>query len=226
MKKRTLKLLLVSALVAGCDAITGTPHSQLIDVMLTASQASLLSSSISSGSLDVTKVEIVLGQASLGNGDQFGCQDCQNSSEEASVAPRLVSVPLDGGAIRVASEGVGPGLYSEVEIEVARLAASGGGAPAGWPVDATIRVSGMVEGSSFEVFVNREGDLRQTLASPIAVGEGAPSEIQATLTLPVLDWFTDGARTLDPRDSADLATIQQRIIATLDTSDTMESEPR
>jgi len=226
MKAKHLHTLFASALlvaVSGCDMITGTRASQPVDVMVAARTTPALASTISRGALDITKLEIVLGQASLGNGDQFGCQDCQDASETAAVTPRVFSVPLDGGAVRVASERVGPGVYKEVEIEVTQLAAASGGAPADWPSGATIRVSGLVDSAPFSVTLNQGGDLRQVLPVPINVADrAAPTEIQAVLNLPVLTWFFDGSRELDPRVAADLALIKQHVLATLDTSDVAE----
>ncbi|MEA2712985.1 MAG: hypothetical protein QOK27_946, partial [Gemmatimonadales bacterium] len=48
------------------------------------------------GPVVITSLRLVVGPAALGNGDQFGCVDCQGGGNETGAAPQLILVPTDG----------------------------------------------------------------------------------------------------------------------------------
>lgn len=160
--------------------------------------------------LQVSSLRLLVDQASLGSGDQFGCQDCQGGPDgqnEVATVSSVVSVPLDGSAVDLATEQVQPGSYPQVEIEL------GGATPAGWANGQTVEIQGTNNGTPFTIAVAVNGSFRETLSPPIVVTSAATSSLPVVVTLPVASWFTSGGQALDPGVPAQLAQIETNIKA-------------
>lgn len=192
-------------LLSGCDQGTAPGVSQAVSFSL----ASDAGTRGTAGPLTLSGVRIVAGEASLGEGDQFGCVDCQHEGPETDPAPSLVDVPLNGGAVAVATEQVQPGTYSAVEINVVRPTAALLGSNPGWAADATVEVRGDFNGQAFTFPLAIEGTFRERLATPVVITEGSQAAaVEVTITLPVASWFTGPSGPLDPNDPAQRATIE------------------
>jgi hypothetical protein len=163
----------------------------------------------------------VIGQAALGNGDQFGCVDCEGDQEDANPAPAVVTVPVDGSPVSVAAERVASGHYSSVEIELVTPSAALLAATPGWTADGTIEVRGRYNGVDFTLSLSIPGQFRETLSPAIDVPAGGlPGPINVTITLPVASWFSSNGTALDPSDAAARAQIAANARASI----TFESE--
>ncbi len=162
-----------------------------------------------SATLQVSSLRLLVNQTSLGGGDQFGCQDCQGGAEgnEPGVVGAVVSVPLDGSAVNLATEQVQPGSYSQVEIEL------GGATAPGWASGQTVEIQGTNNGTPFTIRVAVNGSFRETLSPPVVVTSAATSSIPVVITLPVASWFAAGGQALDPAVPAQLAQIEANIKA-------------
>ena len=160
----------------------------------------------------ITSFRLSIGQAAIGNGDQFGCVDCQDTGSEIPFVPSVIDVPLDARPVELATEHVGPGTYSMVEVEVVRPTV----APTGWAAGATMQVAGTFNGTPFTLTFSVEGSFRETVTPPVVVSStGAPPSTAAvTITLPVGTWFTavDGTP-LNPNDPAQRAQIEANVQA-------------
>jgi hypothetical protein len=191
-----LKVVAAAALVASCDQNT-SPGGVMQPVtfrMAAANQAA----PASVGPLTLTAFRLVISEASLGAGDQFGCADCQGGGSENTPTPALVDIPLDGSAVEVATEQVQAGSYSAVEIGLARLPPAAVATTPGWPADATIEVRGNFAGRDFTLPLAIEGTFQEQLAAPVVVGNsGPPATIQVSITLPVSTWFTGASGPLE-----------------------------
>ena len=162
------------------------------------------------GPVVITALRLVVGPAALGNGDQFGCVDCQGGGTETSAAPQLILVPTDGSPVSVATEQVQAGRYAAAEIELQHPDASITTADPAWPLDATIEVGGTVNSVPFTLHLALEGAFRETLNPPVDVTDaGTPGTVSVTVTLPVSSWFTANGTPLDPNDPAQRAQIEQ-----------------
>lgn len=192
-----------------CDS-TGPRATQPVAINLAAHSASL-GGNAAAGPLQITGLRLVVGQTALGNGDQFGCVDCQDSGPESATvdAPQLLMVPVDGTPVSVRTEQVGAGQYAQVEVDVVAPDAAIRAANPSWTAGATIEVSGSYNGVTFTLPIAVEGSFRETLTPSVAVQAGGLSgPIQVTITLPVASWFTSNGAALDPADPAQRAQIE------------------
>ncbi|MDQ6635162.1 MAG: hypothetical protein M3Z10_10460 [Gemmatimonadota bacterium] len=151
----------------------------------------------------------MVGGASLGSGDQFGCVDCRGDTEQGSIAPKLLDVPLGGGTVLVATEQAGLGRYSQAEISVeAPTPVTLAGVP-NWQTNATIEVSGRFNGTPFRLPLAIVGSFRETLNPPVEVSAtNKPAAVAVTITLPVASWFTSNGAALDPSNASQRAIIE------------------
>ena len=199
--------------VSACNS-TGPRVTRPVNVKVAASSASAIAGGAAAGPIEITGLRLVVGQTSLGSGDQFGCVDCQDSgpenahAQDAQDAPVLLDVPVDGTPVSVRTEQVGPGQYAAVEIEVASPNAPILAANPSWPAGATIEVTGRYNGVAFTLPLSMEGAFRETLSPPVDVPAGGVSTISVTITLPVATWFTSNGTALDPANAAQRAQIE------------------
>jgi hypothetical protein len=212
MTARSAFLPLV-ALVAGgsvaCNNSTSGPGTlRAVEFRVAASQAGAPVSA--AGPVEIVSLRLVVGPAALGNGDQFGCVDCQGGGNETGAGPQLIRVPTDGSPVSVATEQVQAGRYGSAEIELRHPDASISTADPAWPSDATIEVGGAVNNVPFTLHLALEGAFRETLNPPVDVTDTAtPGTISVTVTLPVASWFVANGSPLDPNDPAQRAQIEQ-----------------
>jgi hypothetical protein len=178
-----------------------------------------------SGPLQITSLRLVVSTASVGAGDQFGCVDCQGNAEDAPATPKLVSVPLSGGTVLVATEQASPGTYSQAEISLARPVAATLAGTSNWPGDATLLIEGTYNGVAFAIPLTIDGSFLGTLTPPVAVTSSTPSPIAVTVTLPVTTWFTSNGSPLDPGVPAQRAIIEANIRRSFQAIDTGSREP-
>jgi hypothetical protein len=198
------------AALAACDA-TGPKPSRPVAIQLAA--AAPAAGGATAGPLNVSALQLVIGRAALGSGDQFGCIDCQGNTEDAPFTPKLIDVPLAGGAVTVATEQASPGRYTQAEIGLVPPSPTTT-TPANWPTGATIRIAGTFNGTSFEIVLPVSGDLRATLTPPADVSAtGGPGTVEAIILLPVESWFTANGTTLDPANPAQRALIEANVRA-------------
>lgn len=182
-------------------------------------RAAAASSSTTGAALQVSSLRLLVNQASLGSGDQFGCQDCQGGPDgpegnETGAVGAVVSVPLDGSPVNLATEQVQPGTYSQVEIEL------GGATVPGWTTGQTVEIKGTSNGTPFTVRVAVNGSFRETLSPPVVVTSTSAAAIPVVITLPVAAWFTAGGQALDPAIPAQLAQIEANIRSAFSGSET------
>jgi hypothetical protein len=206
-------LALVAAGSLACNNSTSGPGTlRAVEFRVVATHAA--ASAAASGPVEITSLRLVVGPAALGNGDQFGCADCQgggnDSGPEAGAAPQLIRVPTDGSSVSVATEQVQAGRYGSAEIELQHPDASITTADPTWPSDATIEVGGAINSVPFTLHLALEGAFRETLNPPVDVTDtGTPGTLSVTVTLPVAAWFMANGSPLDPNDPAQRAQIEQ-----------------
>jgi hypothetical protein len=202
-------LALVAGSVGACNNGTSSPGPLgTVEFRLAAANAG--APPAASGPVVITSLRLVVGPASLGNGDQFGCVDCQGGGNEASAVPQLILVPTDGSPVSVATEQVQAGRYAAAEIELQHPDASITTADPAWPSDATIEVGGTVNSVPFTLHLALEGAFRESLNPPVDVTDaGTAGTLSVTVTLPVSSWFTSNGTPLDPNDPAQRAQIEQ-----------------
>ena len=215
---------LAIGLLAGCDQTTAPAGTQPVNVSLASTVGR---NAAATAPLALSEVRIVIGDVSLGEGDQFGCADCQHQGLESEVAPALVSVPLDGGAVTVATEQVQPGSYPAVEISLVRPPAALLAGNTGWQPDATMELRGVYEGRPFTLPLSIEGSFRERLSSPVIVSQGSPqSPVEVTITLPVMSWVAGSTGPLDPNDPAQRAQIEANARRSFAAPETESESPR
>lgn len=196
---------LCSLAIAACGQGTGPGRRAPVNFQVAASAAARTTAASPAGAVNITGVRLAILEASLGSGDQFGCQDCQGGSDnESAAAARIVSVPVGGGAVSVASDEVKEGTYRQAEVSLAGPAAA-----QGWTPGATIEIQGDVNGAGFTLPLAIPGSFRETLEPPVVVaGTTSPSTVSVTITLPIASWFQSATGPLDPADPAQRAQIE------------------
>ncbi len=200
----TLGALLL--LVAGCSATE--PHASSPVALRLGSSVSPSATSTASSPLQISAVRLVVTNASLGNGEEFGCVDCEGDVEDAPATPKVITVPLDGGTVLLATEQAQPGIYSDAEITVEQPGAALLAGTSGWPSGATILVEGTYNGAAFKLPLSIVGTFHQTLNPPLTVSvTGAPATVAIVISLPIRSWFDANGSPLDPNDPAQQATI-------------------
>ena len=193
-----------------------------------ATQPSYQTSAARASAFVITGLRLVVGQAALGSGDQFGCVDCQNSGPQpaAGPAPALITVPLDGSPVSVRTEQVAPGVYSMVEVELTAPDAATLAVAPGWPAGATLEVTGSYNGTAFTLPVAIQGSFRESLTPPVSVpAGGSPRSVSVTITLPVATWLTSNGASLDPSNATDRARIEANARASFAAPETEPSTP-
>ena len=196
-----LALATVLLAVGACSS-TSPRATQAVLVLLKAN-ATPQRSSQSASAVEITGVRLVIRQAALGNGEEFGCVDCQGDEQGGNPEPAVVTVPLDGSPVSVAAERVAPGHYSSVEIELVPPPPALLAATPGWSAGATIEVRGRYNGTAFTLPLAIPGQFREALSPAIDVPAGGlPGPINVTITLPVASWFASNGTPLDPNDAA------------------------
>lgn len=217
MNRKWMTLLAVVAplAAAACDV---TAPSRTVDIYVSADKP-LTSVVSASQQLEVTSLQLVVGAASLGSGQEFGCVDCQGNYDDApSLGPRVVDVPVDGGAVQVAAEGVGPARRHITEAEISLEAPTG--ASPDWPGDATIRIAGSFAGTPFTLALNVTGDFRASVDPPLDISDSdGLTELAVTIALPVASWFTSNGVALDPTNADQRASIEANIRQSFTTSE-------
>lgn len=210
-------------LMTACDSGTGPKDGRPVLFQLAASAQKIFPS----GPLVITSFRLIAGGTALGNGNQFGCQDCNDPGPETGATPEIVAVPLDGTPVSLRTERVQPGTYSMMEVEVVLPTSQILAATPGWTGPNTMVVEGTQSGKRFQFALSIEGSFRERLATPVVVGaSGAPATVAVTLTLPVLSWFTSAAgASLDPTDPAQLALIKANAGKSFDPLETSAAEP-
>jgi len=202
---------IVSAAIAlpfifACNSATDVGVRRPVNLSLAAVTSSASASPAASAAFQITSLKLLVNQASLGSGDQFGCQDCSgDGANEAGIVGGIVSVPLDGTAVNLVTEQVQPGSYPQVEVEL------GGSTAAGWPSGQTVEIQGTNNGTAFTIGVPVNGSFRENLAPPVVVTTSSPASIPVTITLPVASWFASGGTALDPAIPAQRAQIEANI---------------
>lgn len=214
---RALTALGVLGLLAACNAGSSTAPRASAPVQFSLA-ARTSSASATAGAATITGLRLAVGELSLGNGSQYGCQDCQDNSvdgpegTETHNASQIVTVPLNGGPVQLATEAVQPGRYAQAQIELTPRATT-----AGWTPGATIEIAGTYAGTPFTLALPVAGTFNQTLAPPVDVTTAsAGSPVSVTITLPVSAWFTGpNGVALDPTNPAARAQIEANVRATL-----------
>ncbi len=203
----TTGLALATALVGLGGCTSTSPRAIQAVLVLLKANATPQPPSQSAAALEITGLRLVIRQAALGNGEDFGCIDCQGD-DGGNRAPAIVTVPLDGSPVSIAAERVPPGHYSAVEIELVAPPPALLAATPGWSVDATIEVRGRYNGTEFTLPLATPGQFREALSPAIDVPAGGlPGPINVTITLPAASWFVSNGASLDPSDAAARARI-------------------
>ena len=204
----TSRLALSTALLvlSACNSTNpGAIQSVMVNVRANATSQSTTQAA---GAVEISGLRLVIGQAALGNGDQFGCADCQGGQQDVTPVPAVVTVPVDGSPVSVAAERVASGHYSAVEIELVTPSSAVLAATTGWTAGATIEVRGRHNGVDFTLPLAIPGQFQEALSPAIDVPVGGLSgPINVTITLPVASWFTSNGTPLDPADAAARAQI-------------------
>lgn len=169
---------------------------------------------IGDDSIIITQVEIVLREIELERVDVADCPDDDagdgtgdgdDGCEELSVGTMLVDLPLDGGADKVVTVEVAPGIYDELEFTIhAPDPATDGDFLALHPTLAgiSIRVTGIYIAGGVRQDFTYSTDLEERqeieLSPPVDVTAGGP--LNVTVRLDLGTWFVtaDGAALVDP----------------------------
>jgi hypothetical protein len=198
--------------LAACADAAGPPANP---VSIVGTAAAALSNGVSPNSTDlqITGLRIGIGNVGLGNGDQFGCIDCQGGTEggeENPAAVTLVAIPVGEGAVQLKTEMASPGMYSQIEIEIGP--ASGSLDPT-FPTGKSIEITGFYNGAAFTLAYAISGSSIHTLDAPVNVTSQQQETAVATLRFPVDSWFTGPGGPLDPASAADTILIEANIKA-------------
>ena len=195
--------------IFACASTTDAAMRRPVNLSLATATSSASASPAATAALQITSLKLLVNQASLGSGDQFGCQDCSGNDggNEVGSVGGVVSVPLDGTAVNLATEQVQPGTYPQVEVEL------GGTAPAGWVSGQTVEIQGTNNGTAFTIGVAVDGSFRENLTPAFVVTSASPTSIPVKITLPVASWFSAGGVALDPAVPAQRAQIEANIQA-------------
>jgi hypothetical protein len=194
--------------IFACSSATDAGMRRPVNLSLAAVTRSASASPAATAALQITSLKLLVNQASLGSGDQFGCQDCSgDGANEVATVGGVVSVPLDGTAVNLATEQVQPGSYAQVEVQL------GGSIAAGWPSGQTVEIQGTNNGAAFTIGVPVNGSFRENLVPPVVVTTSSPASVPVTITLPVASWFSAGTTALDPAVPAQRAQIEANIQA-------------
>jgi hypothetical protein len=215
--------LAISALVpltlGACNRASGPSLSQPVALQVRAS--STPAASATGPAPNITSFRLSVGQVAVGSGEQFGCVDCQDQGSDTPAAPVVIDVPLDAQPVDLATEQVGPGAYTMVEIEVVPPMPP----PSGWQAGATMAVSGTFNNTPFTATFAIPGSFRENLTSALVVSSAgtAPSKVSVIMTLPVGKWFTaaDGTA-LDPNDPVQRAQIETNVRASFGSAEANE----
>ena len=202
-------VVLLAGALAACSSTATAPSARHGVSLQLASIAASPSVGTVAG-LQLTTVRLSIGQTSLGSGEQFGCQDCQNEGDETSQSdskPTIITVPATGGSVLLATEQVQAGTYSAAEIELVTPSS----ALLGQAANNTVEVNGSYQGKAFTIALPVLGTFRQTLSPPVTVSGTQTAPLAATLTLPVASWFTANGVALDPANASQLAQIETNI---------------
>lgn len=212
---RVLGLAMIAVLAAACKSATAPRETGPVAFQLAANARFGTSASVAG--LEITGVRMVVGAVALGNGDEFGCRDCQGDKEEAATPPQLIDVPLDGGSVLVSTEQVNVGTYGLAEFSVEQLSAP----PTGdsWAPGTTILITGRYNGTAFQLPLSVDGSFRETLSPPAVVTGSTPESVQVRITLPVASWFVLNGTTLDPTLAANRVLIESNVRASLQSDD-------
>lgn len=201
----------VAAVVAGCERTTGARRMQPVGMHLGAAR-SVASGTAGSGAVEITSLRLVVGTASLGSGDQFGCVDCQGNYEEGPVTPSLIDVPLGGGTVQVATDQVAAGHYAQAEVSLESPTAATLAGVTGWASGATMEIQGRINGAAFTLPLTVLGSFREALTPPVDVtASQVPGTVAVTITLPVASWFVSNGTALDPSNAAQRAMIEANV---------------
>ncbi len=227
---RALGFAAIILAAAACDSTSTAPKPAHPVAFQLAARASTGTLTASTGALQVTSLRVVVGAASLGSGDQFGCVNCQDNggsegAKEGVDPQQLLNVPLNGGSVLVATEPATAGRYSQAEISIESPEGATLAGTFGWPAGTSMEISGQLNGKPFTLPLAVTGSFRQTLTPPVDVTAGAATAIPVTITLPVASWFSANGVTLDPSIPAQRGQIEANARASLDmTEATPESK--
>lgn len=198
---------LALGVLAGCNSNSATAPGMGQTVAFRLATTTPLAAA--AGPLTISSFRLVVGGAALGNGDQFGCVDCQDAGQDARAVPEVAGIPLDGSPVQLRTEQVQPGTYTMMEVEVVIPSPPVLAATPGWSAQNTMLISGTYNGRAFELGLPIEGTVRERLATPLVVGTGGtPALVQVTISLPVATWFAGASGTLDPTDATQRAMIE------------------
>lgn len=199
-----------AAALSSCDpGRAGPRQSRPVDIRVAAAGLSVVGASTAPAALEITSLRLVIGAASLGRGDQFGCVDCEGEYGDGPQAQKLIEVVPGGAPVLVSTELVGAGRYEQAEISVEQPSAATLAGVTDWPAGATMEVVGRFNSQPFRLPLTIQGSFRETLSTPVEVTSGsAPAAVAITITLPVASWFSSGSATLDPNDAGQRAQIE------------------
>jgi hypothetical protein len=201
-------LALPILLIVACDSESTGPEERVpVDMHLTAVLPAAGGSGAST--IEITSLRVVVQEAELGNagGGEIDDDDDGDDDDGAEPGPALVSIPIDGGTVTLATEPVPPGRYAQVELDVVRPTSAVLSASPGWSPDATIEVVGRYGGTPFTLTLPVEGEYQQALNPPVEVPASASGSIAVTIQLPVATWMSANGAPLDPNDPAQRAQI-------------------
>ena len=173
-----------------------------------------------SGALVITRARIVLREIELESPD-FVCGFSDDSSRsrhddddcEIELAPRIVDLPLDGGAVPLIGVNVPEGIYDEIEFELHK---PDDDTPADLAFIAanpdfrriSVRVEGTWNGTPFVYETDQNAELELEFRSPLHVGADG---VNITVNVDVASWFrTAGGAVIRP-SSANADLIDDRI---------------
>ncbi len=206
---RMLAALAALGLACACSAPTASARPHTVAIRLAASVAPAPAFSAAPGDLAITTVRMVVGRASLGSGDQYGCIDCQGDLQEQSPPPQMLELPPDGSSVVVATGQVQAGSYSSVELSLEQPTAAMLAASPSWTAGATIEVAGRYRGVAFTLPIAVSGSFREALSPPVNVATAAATgAVSVHVTLPVATWFSRNGAALDPQVPAQRAQIE------------------
>ncbi len=219
-------LLLTPFILAACDSSTGPEDGESVAIRFAASTSSASAPSAgpesapvvgTNGTLEITDLRAIIAELEFEGTDGTcgldGDDDEDEDCFEVEFPPRLVSVPIDGSPLTVATADLPPGSYNEFELEIEDLEDDEEDAEFGqaiadlraqldatygdWPRKGTIRIEGSFTpnggtATSFVAYIEAEVELEVELSPPLDISSAGPDSHTLDVVLFPELWFVRG----------------------------------
>ncbi|MFQ5550233.1 MAG: hypothetical protein ACE5FJ_03235 [Gemmatimonadales bacterium] len=227
MKKSTIYAMIGALVLSACSDSTG-PDGQQTQVSLSFSTARpasaapapvsfFLSDTVVAGgdSLIITRARLVLREIELRRLSAPECME-EDDCEKFATGPLLVDLPLNGATAQAVSIAIPPDTYTEIEFEIHKPS-NDTQADQDFIqqnpdfADASIRVEGTFNGTSFAFVTDLNEKQEFDLVPPLVVTETELST-NVTIRVDLAAWFADGQGGLVDPDSGNKGGANENLI--------------